>query len=174
MTRSPQRRFVNSRSRQRFGLYAACVLLLSACGLPGKTTLEVSPQVPLTGPKTIAVMGTRTELVAALEDALAEHGFTFARYQSRDRVGAPVGEVRVGANLEPDTKYALEVTPDIYDRCVGGGFQLTSLRVSVLDRVHDNTLVLRSTATGRTEKCPPTSGSIFHDIAAAIDAAWQK
>lgn len=164
MTRSPQ--WISL-------LVTTCVLAAAACGLPGKTTLEVSPQAPLTGPKVVAIMGTRTEVVAQLENALAEHGFTFVRYQNRDRIAGPAGQVKMGQNLEPDTKYAIEVTPDIFDRCVGGGFQLTSLRVSVIDR-SDNTLMLRSTAKGRTEKCPPTSGTIFHDIAGAIDAAWQK
>ncbi len=146
----------------------------AACaGLPGHATLEVSPKTPLTGPKVVAIMGTRTDLVAALEDALAEHGFTFLHYQSRDRVAAPGGQVRAGQSLVDNTKYAIEVTPDIFDRCVGGGFLLTSLRVSVVDRA-SNDLMLRSTAKGRTEKCPPTSGSVFHDIASAIDAAWQK
>ena len=56
------------------------------CGLPGKTTLEVSPQAALTGPKVVAIMGTRTEVVVALEDALAEHGFTFRHYQNRERI----------------------------------------------------------------------------------------
>jgi hypothetical protein len=149
-------------------LVAACTFAAAACGLPGKTTLEVSPQAALSGPKVVAVMGTRTDLVAALEDALAERGFTFTHYQNREPIKAPMGQ-----NPVPDARYALEVTPDIFDRCVGGGFQLTSLRVSVIDR-NDNSLMLRSTAKGRTEKCPPTSGSIFHDIAAAIDAAWQK
>ncbi|MFI5233067.1 MAG: hypothetical protein ACHQSE_11230 [Gemmatimonadales bacterium] len=164
MIRSPQ--WISS-------LVAACALTAAACGLPGKVTLEVSPQTPLTGPKVVAVMGTRTELVAEFEDALAERGFTFVRYQNRDRIAGPAGQVKMGQNLVPDTKYAIEVTPDIFDRCVGGGFQLTSLRVSVIDR-SDNALMLRSTAKGRTEKCPPTSGTIFHDIAGAIDAAWQK
>lgn len=154
-------------------LVALAVLALGGCGLPGKTTLEVSPQAALTGPKVVAIMGTRTDLVAALEDALAEHGFTFTHYQNRDRIGAPAGQVKMGQNLVPETKYAIEVTPDIFDRCIGGGFQLTSLSVSVIDRA-DNALMLRSTAKGRTEKCPPTSGTVFHDIAAAIDAAWQK
>ncbi len=168
-----------ARSAVRRARAAAAVLLVAfaagACGLniPGKATLEVSPQVALTGPKEVAIMGTRTELVAALEEALAERGFTFKHYQNRDRIGAPSGQVKMGENLGADTKYAIEVTPDIYDRCLGGGFDLTSLRVSVIDRA-DNSLMLRSTAKGRTEKCPPTSGSIFHDIAAAIDAAWQK
>ncbi len=156
----------------------AAVLMLfavasAACGLPGKTTLEVAPQAALTGPKIIAIMGTRTEVVMALEDALAEHGFTFKHYQNHDRVTDPVGKAKVGASLDDNTKYAIEVTPDIFDRCAGGGFQLTSLRVSVVDRA-SNELLMRSTAKGRTEKCPPTSGSIFHDIANAIDAAWQK
>ena len=154
-------------------LVMACLLAAAACGLPGKMTLEVSPEAPLTGPKVVAIMGTRTDLVAALEEALADRGFTFTHYQYRDRIGAPAGGVKMGQNLVADTKYAIEVTPDIFDRCVGGGFQLTSLSVSVIDRA-DNTLMLRSTATGRTEKCPPTSGTIFHDIAGAIDAAWQK
>jgi hypothetical protein len=149
------------------------VLVLGACGLPGNTKLEVSPTVALTGPKVVAIMGTRTELVVQLEEALAEHGFTFVHYQNRDRNAGPAGQVKMGENLVADTKYAIEVTPDIFDRCIGGGFQLTSLRVSVVDR-SDNSLMLRSTANGRTEKCPPTSGTIFHDIASAIDAAWQK
>lgn len=146
---------------------------VAACGLPGHTTLEVSPKAPLTGPKVVAIMGTQTELVVELENALAEHGFTFLHYQNRDRVPAPGGQVKAGQSLVDNTKYAIEVTPDISDRCIGGGFQLTSLRVSVVDRA-TNDLMLRSTAKGRTEKCPPTSGSIFHDIASAIDAAWQK
>jgi hypothetical protein len=148
-------------------------LLLGACGLPGKATLEVSPKAALTGPKVVAIMGTRSELVVAFEDALAEHGFTFVHYQNRDRNTGPAGQVKMGEKLVDDTKYAIELTPDIFDRCVGGGFQLTSLRVSVIDR-SDNSLMLRSTAKGRTEKCPPTSGTIFHEIASEIDAAWQK
>lgn len=159
--------------QHRISLLITVSVFVGGCGLPGKTTLEVAPQSALTGPRVIAVMGTRTDVVVALEDALAERGFTFARYQNRDRDAGPAGQVKMGENLESSTKYALEVTPDIFDRCVGGGFQLTSLSVSIIDR-SDNTLMLRSTAKGRTEKCPPTSGTIFHDIAAAIDAAWQK
>jgi hypothetical protein len=156
---------------------AVCALLFvlasAACGLPGKVTVEVAPTVKLTGPKVVAIMGTRTEVVAALEDALAEHGFTFMHYQSRDRISAPAGQVKTGASVTDNTKYAIEVVPDIFDKCFGGGFQLKSLRVSVVDRA-TNELMLRSTAQGRTEKCPPTSGSIFHEIADAIDGAWQK
>jgi hypothetical protein len=147
--------------------------VLGACGLPGSTKLEVSPKSALTGPKVVAIMGTRTDLVAALEDALSAYGFTFAHYQNRDRVAGPAGQVKMGEDLSDNTKYAIEVVPDIFDRCVGGGFQLTSLRVSVVDR-SSNDLMMRSTATGRTEKCPPTSGTIFHDIAKSINAAWQK
>jgi hypothetical protein len=149
------------------------VLSLGACGLPGKATLDVSPKAALTGPKVVAVMGTRTELVAALEEAMAEHGFTFQHYQARERITAPAGQVPMGENSADNTKYAIEVTPDIFDRCAGGGFLLTSLRVSVIDR-SSNELMLRTTAKGRTEKCAPTSGSVFHDIASAINAAWQK
>jgi hypothetical protein len=147
--------------------------VLSACGLPGSMKLEVSPQAPLTGPKVVAIMGTRTDLVAALEEALTGYGFTFTHYQNRDRAAGPAGRVKMGAEVAEDMKYAIEVVPDIFDRCVGGGFQLTSLRVSVVDR-SSNELMLRSTAKGRTEKCPPTSGTIFHDIAKSIDDAWQK
>jgi hypothetical protein len=147
--------------------------MLAACGLPGVAKVEVSPQIALTGPKVVAIMGTRTEFVAALEEELAKHGFTFKHYQNRDRVTDPLAPVMVGESTTDNTKYAIEVVPDIFDRCVGGGFQLTSLRVSVVDR-SSNELMLRSTAKGRTEKCPPTSGSIFRDIANTIDAAWRK
>jgi hypothetical protein len=157
----------------RFAVPLLANLAAAACALPGKATLEVSPKIALTGPKVVAIMGTRTELVAALEEALTEHGFTFRHYQNRDRVTEPVGQVKMGETTVDNTKYAIEVIPDIFERCLGGGFQLTSLRVSVVDR-SSNELMLRSTARGRTEKCPPASGTIFHDIANAIDAAWQK
>jgi hypothetical protein len=152
-----------------FGL----VVTLAACGMPGRATVEVSPAIALTGPKVVAIMGTRTEFVAALEEALAEHGFTFRHYQSRDIVTEPLAPVKMGESTTDNTKYAIEVVPDIFDHCAGGGFQLKSLRVAVVDR-SSNELMLRLTAKGRTEKCPPTSGSIFHDIANTINAAWQK
>lgn len=153
----------------------SCGLLvtLAACGIPGKAAVDVSPTRALTGPKVVAIMGTRTEVVAALEEALGEKGFTFVRYQNRDRVKEPLGPVRMGESTSDNSKYAIEVIPDIFDRCMGGGFQLKSMRVSVVDR-SSNELMLRSTAKGRTEKCPPSSGAIFHDIANAINAAWQK
>ena len=132
-------------------------IALAACAAPGKMKLDVSPSAALTGPKDVAIMGTRNDVVAALEEVLTERGFTFRRYSNSDR----------------NTKYAIEVTPDIFDRCMGGGFQFKSLKVSVVDR-QTNALLLRSTASGRSEKCPPTSGEIFHDIAKAIDDAWRK
>jgi hypothetical protein len=148
-------------------------ILAAACLAPGVATLEVSPKAAMTGPKVVAVMGTRSEFVAELERALAARGFTFRPYQSSERITAPAGQVRAGENVVANTKYAIEVLPDIFDRCMGGGFVLTSLRVSVVDR-STNELMLRSTAKGRTEKCFPSSGTVFQDIAKAIDAAWQK
>jgi hypothetical protein len=159
--------------RQPSPIPCLLAVILAACSLPGRATVEVAPTVALSGPKIVAIMGTRTEVVAALEEALAERGFTFKRYETRERVTQPLAPVRAGESTVDNTKYAIEVVPDIFDRCVGGGFELKSLRVSVVDR-SSNELMLRSTAKGRTEKCPPTSGSIFHDIASAIDAAWQK
>jgi hypothetical protein len=147
--------------------------LAAACLAPGTATLEVAPKAMMTGPRVVAVMGTRTEFVQELEKELAARGFTFRPYQSRDRMTAPAGQVRAGENLTDNTKYAVEVLPDIFDRCVGGGFVLTGLKVSVIDR-STNELMLRSTAKGRTEKCFPASGTVFQDIAKAIDAAWQK
>ena len=153
----------------------ALLFALGACAgsAPGKGTLDVTPKAPLTGPKEVAIMGTRTEVVAELETALSADGFTFRHYRSRDRTTVPVGQVEVPENPADNTKYVIEVTSDVYDHCLGGGFILTSLRVSVIDRA-SNELMLRTTAKGRTEKCPPISGSVFRDIADAINAAWQK
>jgi hypothetical protein len=151
------------------------VLALGACAgaPPGRATLDVAPAAALTGPKVVAIMGTRTDVVAALEDALGAHGFTFRHYVSRSRVTAPPGQAQMDAGAADDTKYAIEVTSDVFDRCIGGGFVLSSLRVSVIDR-QTNELVLRTEAKGRTEKCPPLSGSVFRDIANAISSAWEK
>ena len=104
----------------------ALFLTLGACAgsAPGKAILDVTPKAPLTGPKEVAIMGTRTEVVAELEDALSAHGFTFRHYRSRDRTTAPVGQVQVPENPADNTKYAIEVTSDVYDHCLGGGFIL--------------------------------------------------
>jgi hypothetical protein len=159
----------------RHGVTLLLLLTSAGCagGMPGKPMLDVTPTTPLTGPKEVAIMGTRTEVVAELEDALSAHGFTFRHYVSRDRPTEPIGQVRVGENLNDNTKYAIEVTSDVFDRCLGGGFVLSSLRVSVIDR-ESNQLMLRSVAKGRTEKCPPISGTVFRDIADAINSAWEK
>lgn len=162
--------------RTRSGRFVMPLLLigaLGACGLPGRAKLDVAPTAMLTGPKVVAIMGTRNGVVAALEEALAGYGFTFSRYQNRGRAAETVGRLPMGENPADATRYAIEVVPDIFDVCAGGGFQLTSLRVSVVERA-TNQLMLRTTASGRTEKCPPTSGTIFHDIAKEIDAAWQR
>lgn len=148
-------------------------VILGACVVPGKSTVEVSPEKMISGPRVIAVMGTRTEVVAAIEDALAPHGFTFRHYASRERVADPLSQLPVPENPNINTKYALQVTSDVFDTCMGGGFALKSLSVSVVDR-ESNALMFRATAQGRTEKCPPMSGRVFHDIASAIDAAWAK
>lgn len=149
------------------------VLILGACVIPGKATVDVSPRAALTGPREVAIMGTRTEVVASLEEAMSAHGFTFRHYVNRERATEPIGQARMGENPNDNTKYAIEVTVDVFDRCMGGGFALASLTVSVIDRA-SNDLVFRARAKGRTERCPPASGRIFHDIADAIDAAWQK
>jgi hypothetical protein len=160
-----------------------CVPLCAGCagGAPGKPVLEVAPKSALTGPKVIAVMGTRNEVVGALEEAMAVHGFTFVPYENRERLAAPGGALGAGrgvpaaraAGVSDNAKYALEITPDVSERCLGGGFILKSLTVSVIDRA-TNELMLRSSASGRTEKCAPVSGDTFHAIANSIDAAWQK
>jgi hypothetical protein len=155
---------------------ASCFLLaltLGACVVPGTSVVEVSPQRAIAGPRVVAVMGTRTEVVAALEDALTPYGFTFRHYVSRERATEPLGQLPVPENPNINTKYALQVTSDVFDKCMGGGFALKSLTVSVVDR-ESNELRFRATAQGRTEKCPPVSGKVFHDIASAMDAAWAK
>jgi hypothetical protein len=146
---------------------------LSACVIPGSMKVEVTPSVPLTGPKDVAVMGTRTDVVAAIEDQLGAHGFTFRRYVSRERVTQPAGQLRMGEAGLDDTKYALQVTADVFGHCAGGGFELKSMTVSLFDRA-TNELVFRTSATGRTERCPPGSGHIFRDVANALNTAWQR
>lgn len=157
----------------RIAVASLLALTLGGCVIPGKATVELSPKAALTGPKVVAIMGTRNDLVAALEDALSPHGFTFRHYRSRERSAELIGAAKMAESLDDNTKYAIEVTPTIFERCLGGGFALTSLTVSVIDR-SSNELMFRARATGRTEHCPPASGRIFRDIADAISAAWQR
>lgn len=158
----------------RFVRYVAILgaLVTQSCALPGTVSTTLTPTTAFEGPREIAFMGTRTDVERSLEDSLRALGFRIKRFASTTRVTAPTGTGQLEAYNQSASRYAIEVDADVLDRCFGGGFRFTSLRVDVVD-TRQNEVVLSLKSKGYSEKCQPMSGTIFGDISRSIAAAWQ-
>jgi len=62
---------------------------------------------------------------------------------------------------------------DWTNRCFAGGYKFDHISTDLVDTVTNET-ILNINGSGFSENCPPMSGTIFSDIANAIDAAWAK
>ena len=59
------------------------------------------------------------------------------------------------------------------NRCFGGGYKFDHISTGLVHTATNET-ILNVNGAGYCENCPPMSGSIFGDIADAVDAAWAK
>jgi hypothetical protein len=149
-----------------------CSLLAVACASPGKAVMELAPRAAIVGPKELSFLGARGDVAIALEPYLEAKGFTFRHAVGRSQTVGPRTGNGAPVRVESPTRYAIELNSDVFDRCMGGGFRFTALRMELID-TRTNQLVMRSRASGNSEKCPPGSGTVFADLAKAIDGAWQ-
>ena len=56
-------------------------------------------------------------------------------------------------------------------RCLGGGYKFNHISADLVDAATNET-ILNVNGSGYSEKCPPVSGTIFSDIANAVNGAW--
>jgi hypothetical protein len=147
---------------------ATCV---SACAMPGHAVITLQPQAKLSGPKEIAIIGTRGEVETTLEEHLRASGFRIKRFASTSTVSEATSSDRIETYRAASTRYGIETHWSLVDRCFGGGFRFAEFRVDLLD-LRENEVVFSTKAKGYSEKCQPMSGSIFGDVATALNTLW--
>ncbi|MBQ0761400.1 hypothetical protein [Marinobacter psychrophilus] len=132
---------------------------------------------PVTGPKIIALDAPSAPWVIEIQNKLKQKGFKTLRWSSRTRVAEKTANNRVEAYNEAETRYVLVIDGyapyDWANRCFGGGYRFSHISTDLVDTATNET-ILNVNGSGYSENCPPLSGSIFSDIANAVDAAWEK
>jgi hypothetical protein len=158
---------------KRIVVVAFGVSTLLGCALPGSARVSQRPEQPLDGPRELAVVGRRGEVVRMLEDKLRACGFRLKRFASVAQMTEAVPDGRIAKYNEATTRYAIETDADVMEQCFGGGYRINHIRVDLLD-LRRNEVIMSVQGSGYSEDCPPMSGHVFGDIADAISAAWNK
>lgn len=150
------------------------VLALAACAT-GRVT-ELSDK-KITGPRVIALDAPSAPWVIEIQNRLKAKGFRVLRWSSRTRVTEKISENRVEQFNEAEARYVLVIEGyapyDWANRCFGGGFKFDQISTDLVD-TKSNETILNVNGSGYSEGCQPMSGTIFSDIANAVDAAWGK
>lgn len=127
-------------------------------------------------PKVIAIDCPPTPWLAPIEARLRQHGFKVLRWASQRRIRDQVTPTQSEEFNQASTRYVLVIDGSAYldpmHRCFGGGFKFVYINADLVDTRTNETLVNYS-GSGYSEGCPPASGTIFSDIAKAVDSSWQ-
>jgi len=157
----------------------ALIVLLASIVISGCATgrvVQIS-DVPVTGPKVIALDAPNAPWVIEIQNHLKQKGFKVLRWSSRTRVAEKISSSRIESYNEAEARYILVVNGyapyDWANRCFGGGYKFSHISTDLVDTVTNET-ILNVNGSGYSENCPPMSGSIFSDIAQAVDRVWIK
>ncbi|BBA33267.1 hypothetical protein sS8_1307 [Methylocaldum marinum] len=131
----------------------------------------------IVGPRVIALDAPSAPWVIEIQNRLNQKGFRVHRWSSRTRVTEQTSATRSKSYNEAEARYVLVVEGfapyDWANRCFGGGFKFDHISTDLVD-TSTNETVLNINGSGYSENCPPMSGTIFGDIANAVDAAWSR
>lgn len=154
-------------------------LLLSIVFISGCATgrvVQIS-DAPVVGPKVIALDAPSAPWVIEIQNKLKQKGFKVLRWSSRTKVAEKTASNRIETYNEAEARYVLVIDGyapyDWANRCFAGGYKFSHISTDLVDVVTNET-VLNVNGSGYSENCPPMSGSIFSDIANAVDAVWQE
>lgn len=132
--------------------------------------------VKVSGPKVIALDAPSAPWVLEIQNRLKQSGFKVLRWSSRVRVTEQTERDRLEQYNKAEARYVLVINGfapyDWANRCFGGGYKFSTISVDLVD-VHTNETILNINGSGYSENCPPLSGSIFQDIADAVQRTWQ-
>lgn len=130
----------------------------------------------VSGEKVIALNAPSASWVIEIQSKLKERGFKVLRWSSRTRVTEQTSTSRLEQFNEAEARYVLVIDGfapyDWANRCFGGGYKFSHISADLVD-TKTNETILNVNGSGYSEKCPPMSGTIFSDIADAVDSAWR-
>lgn len=127
------------------------------------------------GPRVVALSAPSAPWVIEIQSRLKQKGFKVLRWSSRAVVTERTGADKVETYAQAEARYVLQVdgsTPyDWARRCVGGGYNFDHITADLID-IATNETIMNISGSGYSENCPPMSGTIFSDIAEAVESAW--
>ena len=147
-------------------------LLLAGCATGNVVKVTDSK---IEGPRVIALQAPSAPWVIEVQNKLKQKGFKVLRSSSRTRVVEQISNSRTELFNEAEARYILVIDGfapyDWANRCFGGGYKFHYISTDLVD-TKTNETVLNINGAGYSEGCAPMSGSIFSDIADAVDSAW--
>lgn len=153
----------------------ASIVLMTGCVASGRVVRLSDAKV--TGPRIIALDAPSAPWVIEIQKRLQQTGFRVLRWGSNTRVSEQTSRSRVESYNEATARFVLVINGyaphDGMNRCFGGGYKFDHISADLVDTATNET-VLNVNGAGYSENCPPMSGTIFGDIADAVDAAWAK
>lgn len=147
---------------------------LTACA--SGRVVQIS-DVPVTGPKVIALNAPSAPWVIEIQNKLKQRGFRVLRWSSVSRVTERTSPDTLEEYNKAEARYVLIIDGhapyDNMNRCFAGGYRFDYISTDLVDTVSNET-ILNVNGSGYSENCPPLSGTIFGDIADAVDSAWSQ
>ncbi|ROO26781.1 hypothetical protein [Salinisphaera orenii] len=147
---------------------------LTACASGQVTRLTNDP---ISQPKVLSLDAPDAPWVVEIQQLLAKRGFTVKRWASTSDVTRAKRPGSVEQFHAASTRYVLVIEGSAplnwSERCFGGGYKFDHISADLVD-TRENQTLLNVNGSGYSEGCPPMSGSIFHDIASAVDDVWTK
>lgn len=159
----------------RFFALAVIAVALAGCASSGRV-VQIS-DARIVGNRIIALDAPTAPWVIEIQNRLKQKGFKVLRWSSRTRVSERSSDTRTETFNQAEARYILVVEGyapyDWANRCFGGGYKFDHISTDLVDTVTNET-ILNVNGSGYSENCPPMSGTIFSDIANAVDEAWAK
>jgi hypothetical protein len=157
-------------------LTAVIIVAIIIAGCVSTQTKDVFLKEKITGPKIIAMSGTRAPWVYEIEKRLRKNGFKIKRMASQNVAVEQVSPTKTEAYNEASARFILNIdgyAPNTsMTRCFGGGYRFKYINAELID-VRTNETVLHYSNSGYSENCPPLSGTIFTDITQAVTQVWE-
>ena len=161
---------------KRAMFFLPMVVLLGGCATGH--LVQVSDTQTLE-PKIIALDAPRVPWLIEIKNHLQTKGFKVLRWSTRTHVTEQTESTRVEQFNESEARYVLVIEGFApYDwakrwagRCIEGCYNFGHISADLVD-IATNETIFNVTGSGYSEKCHPMSGTIFSDIANAVNDAW--
>ncbi|MCZ6898076.1 MAG: hypothetical protein O7D95_05135 [Betaproteobacteria bacterium] len=131
------------------------------------------------GPKIIALDAPRVPWAIEIKNHLRDKGFKVLRWSTKTRVIEQTKSESVEQFNKFEVEYVLVIEGFApYDwekrwagKCIKGCYNFVRISADLVNTTTNKT-IFNVSGSGYSEKCHPISGSIFSDIANAVNDAW--